>query len=206
MLASSRSISAEPCRTGRPVGTGSPVANGALPFRALQKNEWLCLNCQTQRLLEGSLADPAPVPMPAPKQPASGSPRHQPPAAVPRAPAPPEPAAPPDRQPSPARSLRAPEQSPAPSPAPEKKPPAPAEEKPLPKAAPEPSPAPKGKSVSTKPEGESKVGRVLPEAQRTKEQEVSALPCPCAVSSPRSLCARAGQSPLSAPLVPTQVL
>ncbi|XP_071900158.1 protein bassoon isoform X3 [Anas platyrhynchos] len=154
----------------------------------VEKNEWLCLNCQTQRLLEGSLADPAPVPMPAPKQPASGSPRHQPPAAVPRAPAPPEPAAPPDRQPSPARSLRAPEQSPAPSPAPEKKPPAPAEEKPLPKAAPEPSPAPKGKSVSTKPEGESKVGRVLPEAQRTKEQEDVGKPYPPDLSrSPQSL-------------------
>ncbi|XP_072203841.1 protein bassoon isoform X3 [Excalfactoria chinensis] len=154
-----------------------------------EKNEWLCLNCQTQRLLEGSLADPAPMPLPAPKQPASGSPRHQPVAASQRAPVPTEPAAPPERQPSPARSLRAPEQSRAPSPAPEKKPPVPAEEKPLPKAAPEPSvPAPKGKSVSPKPEGESREGRAAPEAQRAKELEDAGKPYPPDLSrSPQSL-------------------
>ncbi|OXB78649.1 UNVERIFIED_CONTAM: hypothetical protein H355_002614, partial [Colinus virginianus] len=153
------------------------------------KNEWLCLNCQTQRLLEGSLADPAPVPLPAPKTPASGSPRHQPQAASQRAPAPAEPAAPPERQPSPAKSLRAPEQSRAPSPAPEKKPPVPAEEKPLPKAAPEPSvPAPKGKSVSPKPEGESREGRTAPEAQKVKELEDVGKPYPPDLSrSPQSL-------------------
>lgn len=152
------------------------------PFSVLQKNEWLCLNCQTQRLLEGSLGDPAPMPLPAPKQPPPGSPRHQPPAASQhqRAPAPAEPAAPPERQPSPARSLRAAEPSRAPSPAPpEKKPPAPSEEKPLPKAAPKPSRAPestatpKGKSETPKAEGESKESRAPPEAPRAKEQEVS---------------------------------
>uniref|UniRef100_A0A8V1A8I1 Bassoon presynaptic cytomatrix protein n=1 Tax=Gallus gallus TaxID=9031 RepID=A0A8V1A8I1_CHICK len=154
-----------------------------------EKNEWLCLNCQTQRLLEGSLADPAPMPLPAPKQPTSGSPRHQPTAATQRAAAPAEPAAPPKQQPSPARSLWAPEQSRAPSPAPEKKPPVPAEEKPLPKAAPEPSvPVPKGKSVSPKPEGESKEGRAAPEAQRAKELEDAGKPYPPDLSrSPQSL-------------------
>lgn len=166
----------------------APIPNTTLPFRVLQKNEWLCLNCQTQRLLEGSLADPAPMPLPAPKQPTSGSPRHQPTAATQRAAAPAEPAAPPKQQPSPARSLWAPEQSRAPSPAPEKKPPVPAEEKPLPKAAPEPSvPVPKGKSVSPKPEGESKEGRAAPEAQRAKELEVSAalVPHGCCVPGHR---------------------
>ncbi|KFQ90784.1 Protein bassoon, partial [Nipponia nippon] len=164
----------------------------------VEKNEWLCLNCQTQRLLEGSLGDPAPMPLPAPKQPPTGSPRHQPPAASQqqRAPAPAtaEPAAPPERQPSPAKSLRAAEQSRTPSPAPaEKKPLVPAEEKPLPKAAPEPSRAPesaalKGKSVTPKPEVESKESRAPPEAPRVKEQEDGSKPYPPDLSrSPQSL-------------------
>ncbi|XP_069592557.1 protein bassoon, partial [Ranitomeya imitator] len=41
----------------------------------VEKHEWLCLNCQTQRLLEGSLGDAPPSPLPGSKQ---GSPRHQP--------------------------------------------------------------------------------------------------------------------------------
>ncbi|XP_056381234.1 protein bassoon isoform X2 [Hyla sarda] len=41
----------------------------------VEKNEWLCLNCQTQRLLEGSLGDAPPSPLPPSKQ---GLPRHQP--------------------------------------------------------------------------------------------------------------------------------
>ncbi|XP_075288989.1 protein bassoon isoform X1 [Opisthocomus hoazin] len=164
----------------------------------VEKNEWLCLNCQTQRLLEGSLGDPAPMPLPAPKQPPTGSPRHQPTAAGQTqrapAPAPTEPAAPPERQPSPARSLRAAEPSRTPSPAPaEKKPPAPAEEKPLPKAAPElsrapESAAPKGKSVTPKPVVEGKESRAPPEAPRVKEQEDGSKPYPPDLSrSPQSL-------------------
>ncbi|NXH11701.1 BSN protein, partial [Bucco capensis] len=160
----------------------------------VEKNEWLCLNCQTQRLLEGSLGDPAPMPMPTPKQTPTSSPQHRPPAAGQQqrapAPAPAEPAAPP----SPARTLRAAEQSRTPSPAPaEKKPPAPAEEKPLPKAAPEPPRAPesavlKGKSVTPKPEAESKESRAPPEAPRMKEQEDGSKPYPPDLSrSPQSL-------------------
>ncbi|MEE6502608.1 hypothetical protein FKM82_004572 [Ascaphus truei] len=43
----------------------------------VEKNEWLCLNCQTQRLLEGSLGDAPPSPIPqAPKQQHPGSPQH----------------------------------------------------------------------------------------------------------------------------------
>ncbi|XP_056194037.1 protein bassoon isoform X1 [Falco biarmicus] len=164
----------------------------------VEKNEWLCLNCQTQRLLEGSLGDPAPMPLPAPKQPPSGSPRHQPPAASqqPRAPVPvpPEPVAAPEQQPSPARSLRAAGQSKTPSPVPvEKKPPVPAEEKLLPKAAPEPSrapesAAPKAKSATPKPEAEIKESRAPPEAPRAKEQEDGSKPYPPDLSrSPQSL-------------------
>ncbi|XP_069500296.1 protein bassoon [Ambystoma mexicanum] len=57
----------------------------------VEKNEWLCLNCQTQRLLDGSLGDAPPsVSVPNPKQQPTGltshpsigtptgSPRHQP--------------------------------------------------------------------------------------------------------------------------------
>lgn len=181
------------CPTVRSLlGRSSQNFNRTFPSILLQKNEWLCLNCQTQRLLEGSLGDPAPMPLPTPKPPSTGSPRHQPPAtgqqrAPTPAPVPTEPAAPPEQQPSPARSLRAAEQSRTPSPAPaekkpqppaEKKPPVLAEEKPLPKAAPEPSKAPegvapKGKSMTPKPEVESKESKAPPEAPRVKEQEVS---------------------------------
>ncbi|NXT19960.1 BSN protein, partial [Syrrhaptes paradoxus] len=166
----------------------------------VEKNEWLCLNCQTQRLLEGSLGDPAPMPLPTPKQTPTSSPRHQPPAPSqqqrPPAPAPTEPPAPPEPQPSPARSLRAAEQSRTPSPAPAEKkplPPVPAEDKPLPRAAPEPSKAPesavpKGKSVTPKPEVESKESWAPPEAPRAKEQEDGSKPYPPDLSrSPQSL-------------------
>ncbi|KAH0509967.1 Protein bassoon, partial [Microtus ochrogaster] len=39
-----------------------------------QKTEWLCLNCQTKRLLEGSLGEPAPMPLPTSQQPPAGVP------------------------------------------------------------------------------------------------------------------------------------
>lgn len=49
---------------------------------ALQKKEWLCLNCQTQRLMSGGGLDdpPLPIPHPSPKHQPMGSPRHQAPA------------------------------------------------------------------------------------------------------------------------------
>lgn len=45
----------------------------------LQKKEWLCLTCQTQRLMSGGGLDepPLPIPHPSPKHQAMGSPRHQ---------------------------------------------------------------------------------------------------------------------------------
>ncbi|XP_027022880.2 protein bassoon isoform X1 [Tachysurus fulvidraco] len=43
----------------------------------VEKNEWLCLNCQTQRLMSGGLEDsPLQVPYPSPKHQQVGSPRH----------------------------------------------------------------------------------------------------------------------------------
>lgn len=48
-------------------------------FSLFQKKEWLCLNCQTQRLMSGEGLDepPLPVPHPSPKHQPTGSPRHQ---------------------------------------------------------------------------------------------------------------------------------
>ncbi|XP_016111175.1 protein bassoon-like isoform X4 [Sinocyclocheilus grahami] len=42
----------------------------------VEKNEWLCLNCQTQRLMSGGL-DPLPVLPSSPSRQPAGSPRHQ---------------------------------------------------------------------------------------------------------------------------------
>lgn len=50
-----------------------------LCFFSLQKKEWLCLNCQTQRLMSGGGLDdpPLPIPHPSPKHQQMGSPCHQ---------------------------------------------------------------------------------------------------------------------------------
>ncbi|XP_055485492.1 protein bassoon [Psammomys obesus] len=40
----------------------------------VEKSEWLCLNCQTKRLLEGGLGEPAPLPLPTSQQPPAGVP------------------------------------------------------------------------------------------------------------------------------------
>uniref|UniRef100_A0AAZ3PJW0 Zinc finger piccolo-type domain-containing protein n=1 Tax=Oncorhynchus tshawytscha TaxID=74940 RepID=A0AAZ3PJW0_ONCTS len=53
---------------------------GFNPAPHLEKREWLCLNCQTQRLMSGGLGDPSPVPHPSPKHQPMGSPRHLAPA------------------------------------------------------------------------------------------------------------------------------
>ncbi|KAM9593172.1 protein bassoon [Trichechus inunguis] len=41
----------------------------------VEKTEWLCLNCQTKRLLEGSLGEPTPPPVPTSQQPPVGAPQ-----------------------------------------------------------------------------------------------------------------------------------
>lgn len=55
-----------------------------LPPFSLQKTEWLCLNCQTKRLLEGSLGEPAPMPLPTSQQPPAGVPQRAAGAAPPK--------------------------------------------------------------------------------------------------------------------------
>ncbi|ELK15102.1 Protein bassoon [Pteropus alecto] len=45
------------------------MASPSLQFSLCgQKTEWLCLNCQTKRLLEGSLGEPTPLPLPTSQQ------------------------------------------------------------------------------------------------------------------------------------------
>ncbi|XP_060096030.1 protein bassoon isoform X3 [Heteronotia binoei] len=167
----------------------------------VEKNEWLCLNCQTQRLLEGSLGDPAPMPLPAPKQQPTGSPRHQPggigqqqrgaPQQV--MPQKPDASAPQTRPLSQAKQLRTSEQSKLPTTVQEKKPPAPSEGKSLSKLPEQPpkvseSPLPKGKSTATKPETDIKDSTIISESQKMREQEESSKPYPSDLSrSPQSL-------------------
>ncbi|KAM4821466.1 protein bassoon [Thomomys bottae] len=40
----------------------------------VEKTEWLCLNCQTKRLMEGGLGEPTPLPLPKSQQPPAGVP------------------------------------------------------------------------------------------------------------------------------------
>ncbi|XP_019403062.1 PREDICTED: protein bassoon [Crocodylus porosus] len=163
----------------------------------VEKNEWLCLNCQTQRLLEGSLGDPAPMPLPAPKQQPTGSPRHQPVGTNQQqrgaTPQQSQTTAPPDRHLSKTtpqvKNLRSSEQTIVQ----EKKPLVSTEEKPLSKPpadspkVPE-SPMPKGKSTASKPEVDSKESKTIIEAQKVKEQEEASKPYPSDLSrSPQSL-------------------
>ncbi|XP_072845940.2 protein bassoon isoform X1 [Pogona vitticeps] len=168
----------------------------------VEKNEWLCLNCQTQRLLEGSLGDPAPMPLPSPKQTPTGSPRHQPggsgqqqqqrgaplPVTTPQQP---EMSAPQERQLPHLRTSA--EQSKLPTGPQEKKPPASSEGKPLPKLSKEAPKAsesslPKGRTMATKPEADIKDSTAMSESQKSREQEESSKPYPSDLSrSPQSL-------------------
>ncbi|XP_067417326.1 protein bassoon [Emydura macquarii macquarii] len=145
----------------------------------VEKNEWLCLNCQTQRLLEGSLGDPASMPLPTPKQQPTGSPRHQPGGASQQQRGGPQPVTSQkserstrqDRHLAQAKHLRTSEQAKFQATVQEKKPSAPSEEKPLPKLPAESpkapgSASPKGKSMATKPEAESKESKAITEAQK----------------------------------------
>ncbi|XP_074862119.1 protein bassoon [Carettochelys insculpta] len=163
----------------------------------MEKNEWLCLNCQTQRLLEGSLGDPSPTPLPAPKQQPVGSPRHQGGGASQQRGGPQpvtaqksETSAPQNRHLIQPKHLRISDQGKLQAMGQESKPPAPLEEKPRPKLPADASKvpgsaSPKGKSMAMKPEAESKA---VPEAQQMREQEETSKPYPQDLSrSPQSL-------------------
>uniref|UniRef100_A0A674ISD3 Zinc finger piccolo-type domain-containing protein n=1 Tax=Terrapene triunguis TaxID=2587831 RepID=A0A674ISD3_9SAUR len=183
----------------------------------VEKNEWLCLNCQTQRLLEGSLGDPAPMPLPTPKQQPTGSSRHQPGGAGQHRGGPPpvtaqksETSSPQDRHLVQGKHLRTSEQSKLQAMVQESKPPVPSEEKPqtkLPAETPKvpESALPKGKSMAVKAEAESKASKAVTEAQQVREQEVSTpstsllpptgLACSCqGITLP---CTQSRQRPLS---------
>uniref|UniRef100_A0A452I2R5 Uncharacterized protein n=1 Tax=Gopherus agassizii TaxID=38772 RepID=A0A452I2R5_9SAUR len=166
-------------------------------FTVLQKSEWLCLNCQTQRLLEGSLGDPAPMPLPTPKQQPTGSPRHQPGEAGQHRGGPQrvtaqksEMSTPQDRHLVQGKHLRTSERSKLQAMVQESKPLAPSEENPLTKLpgeapkVPE-SALPKGKSMAMKAEAESKASKAVTEAQAGEE---TSKPYPHDLSrSPQSL-------------------
>ncbi|XP_032267186.1 protein bassoon [Phoca vitulina] len=151
----------------------------------VEKTEWLCLNCQTKRLLEGSLGEPTPLPLPTSQQPPAGAPLRAPGAAPlkqkgPQGPGqpsgpPPAKASPLPTKPSPqAKPLRASEPSRTLSGAQEKKTGVPAKAEPGPKPPPEttlPPGTPKGKTGPRRTEPATPVVRAVPEAPKGGESE-----------------------------------
>ncbi|XP_045386186.1 protein bassoon [Lemur catta] len=158
----------------------------------VEKTEWLCLNCQTKRLLEGSLGEPTPMPLPASQQPPAGAPHRaagtaplkqkgpqgmgQPSGPLPAKASPlPTKASPLPTKASPqAKPLKASEPSRTPSSAQEKKTGVPAKVEPVPKPPPEATPppgTPKVKSGGKKAEPATPVVKSVPEAPKGGESE-----------------------------------
>uniref|UniRef100_A0A8C5KLA6 Bassoon n=1 Tax=Jaculus jaculus TaxID=51337 RepID=A0A8C5KLA6_JACJA len=143
----------------------------------VEKSEWLCLNCQTKRLLEGGLGEPTPLPLPTSQQPPAGGPHR---AAGPQGLGQPSGPLPAKASPLPskaspqAKPLRASEPSKTPSSAQEKKTGAPAKTEPVPKPPPEttvPPGTPKAKSGLRKTEPATPVAKSVPEAPKGGEAE-----------------------------------
>ncbi|XP_023375287.1 protein bassoon [Otolemur garnettii] len=158
----------------------------------VEKTEWLCLNCQTKRLLEGSLGEPTPLPLPTSQQPPMGAPHRVagttplkqkgpqgmgPPSGPLPAKASPLPtkASPLPTKASPqAKPLKASEPSRTPSSAQEKKIGVPTKAEPVPKPPPETTPSPgmpKIKSVGRKAESATPVVKAVPETPKGGEAE-----------------------------------
>ncbi|XP_049633245.1 protein bassoon isoform X2 [Suncus etruscus] len=148
----------------------------------VEKSEWLCLNCQTKRLLEGSLGEPSPLPLPtSPKLP-TGAPHRAAGTAPPKQKGPPGPgqssgpasakASPPPTKASPqAKSLRASEASKPPSAAQEKKT---VKTEPVPKPPPEttlPPGTPKAKTGPRRTEPAPTSVKATPEVSKMGEPE-----------------------------------
>lgn len=167
-----------------------------LPPVSLQKTEWLCLNCQTKRLLEGSLGEPAPLPLPTPQQPPAGVPQRAAGASPlkqkgPQGPGQPSGSLPPKASPQAAKAspqaakaspqakpLRASEPSKTSSSAPEKKTGIPVKAEPVPKPPPEtavPPGTPKAKSGVKRTDPATPVVKPVPEAPKSGEAEVSSI-------------------------------
>lgn len=161
---------------------------------SLQKTEWLCLNCQTKRLMEGSLGEQTPLSLPTSQQPSAGAP-HRASVAVPLKqkgpqglgqPSGPLPAkaSPPLTKASPlptkaspqAKPFKASEPSKTPSSAQEKKTGVPSKAEPMPKPPPETTQTPvtpKLKSGVKRTEPATTVIKAVPEAPKGGEAEVS---------------------------------
>ncbi|XP_012575703.1 PREDICTED: protein bassoon isoform X2 [Condylura cristata] len=152
----------------------------------VEKSEWLCLNCQTKRLLEGSLGEPAPWPLPTtPQQPAAGAPhraagpspqRQKGPQGLgqPSGPLPAKASPPPTKASPQVKPLRASEPSRTPSSAQDKKTGVPVKAEPVPKPPPDTTPppgTPKAKTGSRKTEPTTPVVKSVPEAPKGGEAE-----------------------------------
>ncbi|XP_010613957.1 protein bassoon, partial [Fukomys damarensis] len=158
----------------------------------VEKTEWLCLNCQTKRLLEGSLGEQTPLPLPTSQQPPIGAPHHaagsaplkqkgpqglgQPSSPLPTkaSPLPPKPTPFPNKASPQAKPFKAPESSKIPSSAHEKKTGIPAKAEPIPKPPPEttlPPGTPKVKSGVRRIERASPVVKAVPEASKSGDAE-----------------------------------
>lgn len=157
---------------------------------SLQKSEWLCLNCQTKRLLEGSLGEPSPLPLPTSPKLSTGAPQRAAGATPPKQKGPPGPgqpsgptsakASPPPTKASPqAKLLRASEAS---------KPPSAGQEKKTVKTETEPKPAPettlppgtpKTKTGARRTEPVPASVKATPEVPKMGEPEVSSFDFSC---------------------------
>ncbi|XP_060019879.1 protein bassoon [Lagenorhynchus albirostris] len=158
-----------------------------------QKTEWLCLNCQTKRLLEGSLGEPTPLTLPTSQQPPVGAPHRAAGTAPPKQKGPPglgQPSGPPPAKASPlptkasplptkaspqTKPLRASEPIRTPSSAQEKKTGVPAKAEPVLKPPPEttlPPGIPKAKAGVRRTEPATPVVKAgVPEAPKGGEAE-----------------------------------
>uniref|UniRef100_A0A452ERJ8 Bassoon presynaptic cytomatrix protein n=1 Tax=Capra hircus TaxID=9925 RepID=A0A452ERJ8_CAPHI len=158
----------------------------------VEKTEWLCLNCQTKRLLEGSLGEPTPLPLPTSQQPPAGAPHHTAGTAPPKQKGPQglsQPSGPPPAKATPlptkasplptkasphAKPARASEPSRTPSSAQEKKTGVPAKAEPVPKPPPEttlPPGTPKAKAGVRRTEPTTPITKAVPEAPKGGETE-----------------------------------
>ncbi|XP_054406708.2 protein bassoon isoform X2 [Pongo abelii] len=151
----------------------------------VEKTEWLCLNCQTKRLLEGSLGEPTPLPPPTSQQPPVGAPhrasgtsplKQKGPQGLgqPSGPLPAKASPLPTKASPQAKPLRASEPSKTPSSAQEKKTRVPTKAEPMPKPPPETTPTPgtpKVKSGVRRAEPATPVVKAVPEAPKGGEAE-----------------------------------
>ncbi|XP_042638820.1 protein bassoon [Orycteropus afer afer] len=147
----------------------------------VEKTEWLCLNCQTKRLLEGSLGEPTPLPVPTSQQPPVGASHRATGTAPLKHKGPPGPVQasgplPTKASPLPAKAspqtkpLKVSEPSKTPSSAQEKKTGVPAKAEPVPKPPPETTPPP-GTPKAKRTEPATPVSKAVPEAPKGGETE-----------------------------------